>query len=388
MFKTFLILILIRPFISSLAFPYLNFIYSYLFLGFLLAWITIKKKVTVTPFVTVTFCSLRAIKYPLILFSLALVISILLSLNKLNSFKELYKYVTGLSLFLIASSLNYKDKTRLIRVIVFAGFIISLLAIYQYFFGFKHILEYIHKAKITCPFALDYISRKRIFFPFVTPNTLAGYLIMIIPLALIYQDKILLIIPLFFALLLTQSLGALLSLLLGLLIYFYLRGKLKKRKILFLLSLLIITGVVFITRSITQLQHAKPCFSIMMRLNYWQETLKIIKAHPLTGVGLGNFNLPESRYSHNTYLQICSEIGILGIISFLWLVFSAFKIGLRNIQKKTTVGLLQNTLKVSFRPAICLFTANLIFLIHNLLDFTFFLPEVSLLWWVILGLLV
>jgi O-antigen ligase len=252
------------------------------------------------------------------------------------------------------------------------------LAIYQYFFGFRHILDYSAKEKIILSsFALDYIQQKRVFFPFVTPNTLGGYLAMIIPLilALLNKKNFLLLVSVSFALLLTKSLGALLSLFLGLVIYFYLQGKLEKRRFLFFFGLLVIIGLVFITRSTVPKYHLQPIFSTTMRLSYWKDTLKIIKTSPLFGIGLGNFNLVSVRYAHNSYLQIWAEAGILGIFSILWLISVVLKSAIKNIgispNKKLTTGLI---------------TANTIFLIHNIVDFSFFLPEVAIIWWTILGL--
>ena len=149
-------------------------------MALLAIWMVIKK---------VPFKKIWPLKYPLILFCLALIISLVFSVNKLKSLTELYKYISGLLLFIVASSLNDKDKLRIIQTIVIAGLIISLAAIYQYFFGFQHLLNYIAKQKITNPFILDYVKSRRVFFPFVTPNTLAGYLIMIIPLALTLKNK-------------------------------------------------------------------------------------------------------------------------------------------------------------------------------------------------------
>jgi O-antigen ligase len=275
---------------------------------------------------------------------------------------------------MIAASLTNENKIRIIHTIIFSGFIISILAIYQYFFGFQHLLNYISKQGISDSFALDYITRKRIFFPFVTPNTLGGYLAMVIPLTLINKNQIWFILPLSFTLLLTKSLGAFLSIFLALVIYFYLQGKLEKKKIIFLVALLAIISSVFIIRSTSQKPHLKPAFSTVMRLNYWKDTLKIIKANPLTGVGLGNFNLPHSRYAHNSYLQLWAEIGILGIVSFLWLIIIVFKSLLQKIKSITDK-----------KQAAGLITTVIVFLIHNFLDFSFFLPEVSLVWWAILG---
>jgi len=367
MFAILLILIFIRPFISSLAFPYLNAGYSGLLLIFLILWL-IHKGIPIK--------TIQAIQYPLVLFSLALIISVVFSINRFNSLKEIYKYVTGLFLFIIAASLNYTDKIRVINTIISAGFIIGLLAIYQYFFGFRILLNYTLKANITDTFTLDYIMRRRVFFPFVTPNTLAGYLAMVIPLALTPKNKIRYIIPLSFALLLTTSLSALLSIFLALTIYYYLKGRFKKEGGLFVSGVLVIIGLVFIARSMTQKQHLQPIFSTMMRLNYWKDTLRIIKTHPLAGVGLGNFNLLQSRYAHNSYLQLWAELGVFGLIAFLCLIINIFKHGLKNIKNSTYKNQIT-----------ALTTATAVFLIHNFFDFTFFLPEVAIIWWVVLGMI-
>jgi len=374
-----LTLIFIRPFISSLAFPGLNSLYSALFLIFLIIWVIHKG---------IPLKKIQALKYPLILFFLALIISAILAPNKINSLKELFNYVTALLLLLIAASLTYKDKMRVIRAIILSGFIISLLALYQYFFGFKQMLEYLSRNNLSSPFALDYIQRKRIFFPFVTPNILAGYLAMIIPLVLINKNKFWLIIPLSFALLLTKSLGAFLSIFLAGGIYLYLQTKLKKRGVVrllgtvVLLGLLVIIGLVFVTRTITLKEHLQPLFSTLMRIYYWKGTLSIIKARPLMGIGLGqlgNFSLMDSRYAHNSYLQIWAETGIIGIVAWLWMVFISFNIGFKKLKKN---GNQQDSATIS------LILASSIFLIHNFIDFSFFLPEVSMIWWVILGLIV
>lgn len=367
MLVTLLILIFIRPFISSPAFPYINFIYSILLFSFLVIWIIAKG---------VHLDKIKPIKYPLMLFVLALFISLVFSQDKIISMKELYKYITGLLLLLTSVSLTHKHRDRTILCLVIAGFFIGLLAIYQYFFGFQRLLAYIAKQGITDPFILDYVSRKRVFFPFVTPNVLGGYLAMIIPLALTYKERISLIIPLSFALLLTRSVGGLLSLFFGLAIYFYLQGKFGKKRVIFLFGLLITIVFVLIVRSSTPKQHVQPIFSTIMRLSYWQDTLGIIKAHVFSGVGLGNFNLTYSRFAHNSYLQIWAEMGILGIISFFWFIAALSKSAFSNAGRVAQDS-----------RAPCLIAAYTVFLVHNFVDFTFFLPEVTMVWWVISGLM-
>jgi putative inorganic carbon (HCO3(-)) transporter len=170
--------------------------------------------------------------------------------------------------------------------------------------------------------------------------------------------------------------GAILSIFLASAIYFYLQGGLEKRKFLLLAGLAVILALIFTARMSSQKQHLQPVFSVVTRLKYWQDTLRIICSSPFIGVGLGNFSLPESRYAHNSYLQTWAEMGILGLVSFLWLIFSVFK---------QALGRIKNS--VYKTQILILISASAVFLMHNFVDFSFFLPEVALIWWVILGLL-
>jgi O-antigen ligase len=363
-----LIVIFVRPFISSLAFPYLNAGYSLAFLSFLSVYIIHKK---------VTFSRVKILILPFVLFFSALLICTIFSQNKLNSILELYKYIGGVLLFFVSFSLPEEHKNLLRRTIILAGLVISFLAIYQYFFSFKHVSDYLLNNELSSPFAFDYLMRKRVFLPFVTPGILGGYLVMIIPLVLISKNRLWFLFPLLFALLLTKSLGAFLSLFCALVIYLCLQIKIRKTHIFSLFGLFFLIVIIFISRSTTQKEYLHPVFSTVMRLSYWRGALGIIITHPWVGVGLGNFNLQMSRFAHNSYLQIWAEMGILGLFSFVWIVYVAFKFCLKNLAqplyKKQMAGL---------------FAASAVFLIHNFLDFTFFLPEVAWIWWVILGLAV
>jgi len=364
---TFLILIFVRPFVSSLAFPYLNLIYSELLFIFLGAYFINKKPLFLKP---------KALINPVILFFLALSISLIFSQNKVNSLSEFYKYISGLLLFLIAANLSEKEELLVKQTIIVTGLAISLLAIYQYFFGFKNLLDYILSNNIHSFFISDYLANKRVFVPFVTPGILGGYLAMVIPLFFIKKNRRWFILLIFFALFLTKSLGAFLSLFFGLIIYFYLRERLKKSIIFYLLGSFIFMAVVFVLRFEAGREHTQPFFSMVMRLSYWKDAFGIIKTHPLVGIGLGNFDLNVSRYAHNSYLQIWVETGILGLLSFIWIIYSVLKTSFKDL-----------TQSLDRNQSLCLLVAGIVFLIHNFLDFTFFLPEVVYIWWVILGLI-
>ncbi|MDD5669453.1 MAG: O-antigen ligase family protein [Candidatus Omnitrophica bacterium] len=222
---------------------------------------------------------------------------------------------------------------------------------------------------------MEILQRKRVFFPFVTPNALGGFLAMIIPLALGVKGKTWISIPLGIALIMTKSLGALIALSAALILFTCVTGqKHKKLRLVILLLGLTVLGV-FAARSIFSQINSTPEFSTLMRLTYWGDTLEIIKKHPFLGIGPGNFDLTQTRYAHNTYLQIWAESGIFEITSFICLAAAIIRAALTSVKnsafKRLPAGIL---------------TACVAFLLHNLFDFTFFLPEISFIWWAIAGL--
>ncbi len=74
-----------------------------------------------------------------------------------------------------------------------------------------------------------------------------------------------------------------------------------------------------------------------VRILIWQSTLTMIRDHPLTGVGAGNYALVYPRYrkleewglsqrqivgeAHNDYLQVAAEAGLIGLAAFLFLLW-------------------------------------------------------------------
>ena len=362
-----LILIFIRPFISSLAYPWANSVYSCALVAVLLFWL-IKNNTPPE--------RLKKLSLPVISFALALIISWYFSVNKIKSSAELYKYLSGILLILVLPNLTEKIRKRYIAGILICGMVISILALYQYFIGFAHLRNFINSQNLATPFVLDYLRQKRVFFPFVSPGILAGYLVMIAPLILLYKKKIWLAIPLLCALLLTESLGAFIALFLAALVYVLLKNDFKKTKGIFLLGLALFIPLVFWMRIASGKEHLSPLFSVFMRFNYWRDTLEIIKMHPFIGVGLGNFNLVYSRYAHNFLLQFWAEAGLVGVASLFWLIYAILTNSINKIKNLA-----------DYQEARVLFTCLAAFIFHNLWDFSFFLPEVSLIWWAILGLL-
>ena len=130
--------------------------------------------------------------------------------------------------------------------------------------------------------------------------------------------------------------------------------------------------------------------TIWDRISIWESALKVIRAHPFLGVGLGNFELayPLFRdktivnlvdYAHQDYLQFAVESGLLGLLSLLWLGSSFFKkmfYGIKCAQDTPIAGL-----------KIGAFSSCFVMILYSLYDFGFHIPSDALLFMVSCGIL-
>jgi O-antigen ligase len=71
--------------------------------------------------------------------------------------------------------------------------------------------------------------------------------------------------------------------------------------------------------------------SMRVRLDYWKAAASVFASRPLTGVGLLNYqdhfaahkrdSAEETKMAHNDYLQVLAEMGLLGLLALLGLVW-------------------------------------------------------------------
>ena len=72
----------------------------------------------------------------------------------------------------------------------------------------------------------------------------------------------------------------------------------------------------------------------------WMAGLRMIEAHPIGGIGLGQFRslvesyegindkvygMPVRTLAHNTYIEVCAELGIPGLLVYLALIWAGFR---------------------------------------------------------------
>jgi putative inorganic carbon (HCO3(-)) transporter len=341
-------------------------------------------------------------------FIIAALASIAFSGASVFGLYEFLLFIPNFLLFYLASRLTPRERRELTDIIVIVGILIGFYALYQYFFGLRHTLEYIKRTQPNL-FAEEFLGRMRVFATFVSPNIFASYIAMVLFIVMgafvsyARRERIICIfciLVMALALILTKSLGGILTfaLVIPVFLFFviFLRApgsepkKIFLRKIVFgavlvIICFIVVSGLVMRQRigQLADLQN--PGNSFTQRLYYWQASLRMAKEHPLTGVGWRQFGLnykfykvPSanmSNYAHNAYLQVLAETGIPGCLFLLLTVFIFFKRGLKAIRECGN----EQGLKIG------LFCAGIAFLAHNLFEASFYFGQVSFLWWLILG---
>jgi len=115
------------------------------------------------------------------------------------------------------------------------------------------------------------------------------------------------------------------------------------------------------------------------RNELWNAALAMFGAHPLIGVGAGNFEHLLSTvglanvqtHANSLWLQTLAEQGLVGFIALLALYVV--------VLRECGLGLSQSWLaRAALVATICL-------LLHQVFDDLFFFPKVGLLWWLLIG---
>lgn len=314
-------------------------------------------------------------------------INTMLSVNVSGSMRDFI--INGLSVLMIIHMINgieeKKDLYTLIDFIIVVGFMTAFYAFYQYLSGE--------------PMGSGWVDPSsnisiRVFSSFENPNLYAEYLIMIIPLTFARflsvnrRKKIFYAIvgmTQLVALLLTFSRGGWLGLVFAVGIFVLL---LKKDLIIKLIPLGIISlfflpnSIMMRIKSIGNLSDS----SNFYRFQIWKNSVDIIKDFFVTGVGLGfeSFRTISPLYikdfspyhAHNTYLELVIEIGVLGLILFVWLLFKLLK------------DIRHQSMSQDKLFTVALFSGIAGLFIHGVAEHVLYNPKIIFQFWLITGLLI
>ncbi len=281
-----------------------------------------------------------------------------------------------------------KWQVRCIRTLLFSSLVCSAYGIWQYVAG-KATLAWVDLSRFS-----DIGGRVCSFFD--NPNILAVFLLLTLPLApgaLIGCQSIQAAILSFFSLsagvlclILTWSRGAWLGLIAAVTVFLLLHGK-RSLSVLFLLPIPTVAAGLYLPHnllnrfsSIGQLTES----SSQYRLYTWRGTLRMILAHPF-GIGCGEdaFHLVYSlhavsgtesvMHAHQLFLQIAAELGIVGLVCFVWILFRLLR---------RELFYLKRTKNASARAwSLGLFCALLGTLVMGLFDYVWYRYSLFWLFW-------
>ena len=334
---------------------------------------------------------------PIVAYIIATLLSVVFSSNFTLSLKNFgSKTMEYIFLFLIVSEFacNKRRLKNIVIVMLASAAMIGIDCIFQYFFGFDFLRSRVLEAG-------------RITGSFQMPGDLAGYLtpVLCLPLALCFLElkkwikyflrieSIVLLSLVFVSLVRGAWIGFIAA------VCFL--GMLENRKILYVtVAFLLIFAMVMphlIEAPGNILERIKSIFvlsdpSSLDRKTIWQVAVRMIKEKPLFGQGLSTFMGNFARfgkdyyylkhgiipYAHNCYLQIAAETGIVGLASFLVLLGTFFVHTIKSLAK----------IKDRFYHAVLtgVSAGIIVTLVHSAVDTNLYSLQLSVLFWVMLGL--
>lgn len=381
--------IIIIPFVASFSSAAVDIFIGLLIFTFLIKKFTGKNK-----------DSLQGIlDLPFILLLLISIASFVNSINLHSSIQGIVKLLKyGFLIAILGREIKGKEHfKKIVLASIFGLFVGSLDAIYQLIFGvdlFRH-----------RPYDIFLgLARPKGAFPHT--NIFAGYLALFLPIstALFFycsKGKYKLYLGIvsaaaLFCLISTICRSAVFGFWLAMLII----GLIKKDKLVIaLLVAVIFIAPLFAPKSIVNWSKKTNSLAEFLlnkdRLILNETSLNMVKHHPLLGVGVNTYCLNYQKYklhdtsietantmwyAHNSYLQMASEIGIIGLLVFLYLLSKLFK-GWQVFYRKED----DNFEKIS---SLGIFMGLFAFLIHGLTETNLYYPKIATLFWFQVGLLV
>ncbi|MBE9079967.1 putative bicarbonate transporter, IctB family [Romeria aff. gracilis LEGE 07310] len=128
------------------------------------------------------------------------------------------------------------------------------------------------------------------------------------------------------------------------------------------------------------------------RINVWESVVNMIRARPIIGIGPGNeafnkvyplFQKPNytALSAYSIYLETAVEAGILGILSFAWLIGVSF------YQSWVQINRLRQRLEPQGYWLMAAIAVQIGLLVQGAVDTIWYRPQVSTLWWLLMALI-
>ncbi len=389
---SFCLLVITRPLIASLAFPATEAAWetAWTICTALCLWSTRSRQLPLT----------RPWLLPLIVWLGVIAVAAIRSPDHTESVRLAHIMVNATLGFLIAARSSIREQIQLRHTFLIGLLVISAYGLWQAAFGFPATMRYLQTNAPEYAFGRSYLETGRIFATFISPDLFSGFLIIIgVAVALPanrYRSmpaqtlRIVTVLLAIACLVLARSLGAWLSLIATVVLLTQLPiPRIKEHGSfwqccsipLALLGVLLLFVIDSRWSVLSDLSH--PHNPIAQRWRYWQSAITMWQANPIIGVGLGGFGtlygayrLPDASdtlYAHNSYLQLAAETGLMGVATLAWFLAAAIRRGVQRCRlPRASAG--------------WALPAAIAFLLHNLVSFDWYMPEVAIFGWLLLGL--
>ena len=365
----------------------------------------------------------NTLNIPVLSFIIICILSIIWSDSPFVSLKELPLFLAGPLLYFIVVN-NVHDEKQINRIIGAVIIVGSLFGIYG-------ILQY---NGIDFPFWIGNYGRGKVFGLFGNAGYFSEYLILSLPIAvslfLVTKNKIVKlllfigVIAMGSTIVLTFTRTPYLALGISFIFmgffFFVSREKnfFKGNKKIFIAILVVVILITILFTVPTSLSKKGTIiskikerasiarigneFSTGRRTTIWKYTSLMIKDHPWLGSGIGTFKYNSLRYqakfldqgenrylypygiaekAHNEYLQIGAELGIIGLLIFIWLIFAYFNYGLKAL-KRSRGNIYRQGIIIGLMGSVIAFLVDCLFWFPLHHSFTIFI------FWLYLGLFV
>jgi len=321
---------------------------------------------------------------PVILFLLTATVAIFISPDKTAALGiwKAYFIEPVFFFFIIISTLKTREDWLMIfRALCFSGLVIAVFAIIQKFTGFAIPEAWACERRVTSVFGF--------------PNAVGLYLapIIILSFSLLYdyiKSKAwlwsafyaIVFLASIIAIIFSKTEAAWIAAGCGLFIFCLFKKELRILAIVVVVAAILIIGLTPEYREPAMEKLLLKDWSGHVRLTIWKESWELLKAKPIFGAGLSGYPLAMVpfhkaayieifQYPHNFLLNFWTEIGILGLIAWLWLSAKTLRYGLQNWRKEFSL------IVVGFITVI---------LIHGLVDVPYLKNDLAMIYWLFLGL--
>jgi len=289
---------------------------------------------------------------PIFAFIISAILSFIIVISDKHAWGE-FRIVLIAVLFYLMIKLNYsskKDVYYLINCIVASAVFVACVGIIQYFTGSLGFNNFVmDRGYSGLIFQGAPSSVRLVNGVFRTFNTFACYLDFIFPLSLVLyisssnRKKFLYLLCsaiILIGLLMSFSRGGLVALVASVFAlafgYSVIKG-VNRLKMIVCVILLVVLSFITLKGLLSNNAYVRT-LNLNVRLDIWESTFNAISANPIIGVGLGKagehliyFN--RGWGTHNNYLGLLLERGLIGLLSFSIIVILFFRVGYDNIRR-------------------------------------------------------